>query len=793
MKRIFLKIFMVFLFLFSANAKNVAILFDGHVPYWNKFIRDIKKEVSILTKDKLQVSIPSRYIADGRWSKKNIYKKFEDLMNNPNVDIIVTMGPVSSDLAIKKSFLKKPVLAPFIYNGKMQRGSKVSKKLSYIESFSDFDSNLKTFKMVTGAKQVSFFVSSYILKYLPFVKQDIISRAAKLNIDSIVTAVSEKNAVNLVSRMPKNIEGIFLTPLLNLKKKTLNKMINQINEKGIPSYSFLGKDEVERGTLCSLYAESNNNQLTRKIALHIQRIFLGDTPSRLSSRFNRVEKLVINMDTVEKIGFRPSWQILSQAILVNSKSKQLMGERLNFTQALKMALDQNYEFLGNKYILEAKKQDVSRALSNFLPHIDAFLSARTIDEDKASKSFGLNPEKAVYAKLTLSQVLYSDSAFTGYFLSKDNHEINKLDFKKIKMELMLKTAKAYLNLLRAQTIIKIYKDNLQVAKQNLRYSKMGRKIGVKKRQDIFRWEYEVSEATIKLNKAQTNEKLVTIRLNTILGNFDQEKKYRLGKVSYNDRRFFLNDHMINKYIKNPWDFKIFKLFIINEAIENSIELKSLRKALEMAKAQSSLATRAFFLPDIILKAEYNHTLDKSGLGSTTPEVITLSPNLPEIKLPQAKDSSWAVSLNLKFPLYQGGNKFSNSTRTTAKLYQVGSLLKNSEFKIKEGILSLLIKLKGRYSDILIYKNAKQIATKNLKLAKNAYKNGQVSIMKVIDGNNALLHAQQTEIDSTYQFLIEFINLERVIGYYDFLLSKREYENWFIKLNNFYNKTVPKKN
>ncbi len=77
------------------------------------------------------------------------------------------------------------------------------------------------------------------------------------------------------------------------------------------------------------------------------------------------------------------------------------------------------------------------------------------------------------------------------------------------------------------------------------------------------------------------------------------------------------------------------------------------------------------------------------------------------------------------------------------------------------------------------------ARKNLGLVTDAYSRGLVSIIELIDAQNAALVADSVEASSVYDFFIDLMEVQRAVGRFDFFLDPQEREDWFARLEKFW--------
>ncbi len=184
----------------------------------------------------------------------------------------------------------------------------------------------------------------------------------------------------------------------------------------LPSFSLRGRTEIEQGLLLSTGgAERDKERLARRVVLMIQRIVGGENPSTFEVGFPTEQRLIINMRTAAAIGFSPRWEFLTDAEQLFAETTDALPP-LTLLDAMNIALKSNPSLEASRARLGSSEDDVGIARSNLLPSLDASAGRTQIDADRANPL--IQPEKVTTAGLQFQQVIYSDSAWAGYSISR---------------------------------------------------------------------------------------------------------------------------------------------------------------------------------------------------------------------------------------------------------------------------------------------------------------------------------------------------------------------------------------
>ena len=82
--------------------------------------------------------------------------------------------------------------------------------------------------------------------------------------------------------------------------------------------------------------------------------------------------------------------------------------------------------------------------------------------------------------------------------------------------------------------------------------------------------------------------------------------------------------------------------------------------------------------------------------------------------------------------------------------------------------------------IRLSKNAAEASLKNLDLVSDAYSQGALSIIELLDAQNSAFANQLRAANASYDFLIDVMKAERAISRFDFFVTDDEQDKWLQK-------------
>ncbi len=75
---------------------------------------------------------------------------------------------------------------------------------------------------------------------------------------------------------------------------------------------------------------------------------------------------------------------------------------------------------------------------------------------------------------------------------------------------------AYLNLLRAQTLERVQKENLELTRSNLELARVRQQIGISGPAEVYRWESQIATARKEVINANAQRNAAEIGVNRVL-------------------------------------------------------------------------------------------------------------------------------------------------------------------------------------------------------------------------------------------------------------------------------------
>lgn len=783
----FLTLSAAFLFILQITAPslaaNIGIVFDGPSNLNKSTLDAYKKEIIDLTEGEFDISFPEKDILVSDWTASGVRSSIDKLLRDSSVDIVITLGIIGSTEISRRNNLPKPVIAPWIIDTNLlgiettQDGTSGIRNLYFLDTPATLDRDISAFKEIVGFQKLALLYMPIVTDLVPEIEGYVID-VARANEIEIFLLPERESVESTLSAIPPDIEAVIVTPLLNYTNEEIAKLYDGLIERGLPSFSMIGLREVEQGALIGLTPVLDITRQARRVALAVQSILLGEDPGDLPVEFKEQEKLTINMSTARAINFYPRWSVMTDADLINDVSEDT-GRALTLEQAVDESVKVNLDILAADQFVAAGAENVRLALSELLPQSEIFLDNNYIDKDRAAASFGTQPERSISGVANLRQLIYSDSAWSNLTVQKRLQDARKYSRDEIRLDIIAATSIGYLNVLRAKTIENIQKDNLKLSKSNLEIAEVRRDIGVASPAEVYRWESEISSDRIEVVNAEAQRKNTEILLNRLLHR-PQGEKFSTVETGLDDPTLIVSDPRLNRYINNPGVFEIFLNFMVSQGLEQSPEISNLESQIEAQDRILKTSKRAFWLPTLSAFGEVRQFFYEGGAGS---EVETGS-EFP-VQLSEQDDTEWLVQFQASFPLFRSGGKIADYRQARSELSRLRFEKDSTMTKVEEEIRTSLNNSGASFPSIRFANDASEAARKNLELVTDSYSRGAVSIIDLLDAQNAALSAELNAANAVYDFLIDLMNVQRAVGKFDFFTTPEERMEWFRELEEFY--------
>jgi outer membrane protein len=414
---------------------------------------------------------------------------------------------------------------------------------------------------------------------------------------------------------------------------------------------------------------------------------------------------------------------------------------LSMTEAIRIAVKQNPEIKAASFQVEASKSNSTKALSGFYPQINFSESFNRTTNPMYAFGTKLNQEVITQADFDpqrlndpdpinnfASDVSVSWSVFEGgrtklgWEQSKLNLQSATLTLERTRQNVIAKTAKAYASLVLSQKNILVTEQALNTSKANLNMVRSRYDRGFVVKSDLLRAEVHIADLKQQQLLAQSRFKINEAMLNAAMGSANADSLNPVTPLT------------IGADITGTIDSWI------TTALSKRPEMENLRLEEKIAEKEVKKA-RAGHYPDINLVGNY------------------------EINSEKFNDSAdnYTVGAVMRINIFSG-NRISEETKAARYfLARVREMQKSMALGIQVQTRQAFLKAQSARERIRVAKIAVDQAEEGLRIVKNRYNNGLLTIVGLLDAELARQQARTSYFRALHDYKVARIELELAAG------------------------------
>ncbi len=761
----------VFLAPAAARDVRVAVLRDGEGGLPEFSAASIERAIAAIAAPDTRILVPEDKRFAGDWSLDGAAAALERALTDRDVDVVITLGILTSQQAARRARLSKPVIAPLAIDPILQsyplvEGRSGRHNFAYVADFQSVANELRTFHQITGFKHLVALVDASLLLALPQLSSKADELAKTLGVRITMVRGGDDPAAILAS-LPADADAVYVTPL-RFNEAQMHEVIAGLIARKLPSFSVLGRSEVEAGLLMTTGgAERDTDRLARRVVLMVQRIAAGEDPATFEVSFPTSQRLVINMQTARQIGFSPRWQFLADAEQLYADSGD--ARPLTLLEAMRAAIDANPSLEASRERLGSAQDDVRIARSGLLPSLTATAGRTRIDEDRANPLF--QAEDTTSAGLEFSQLIYSERAWAGYSISKSLGAAQLESQRTDMLDTLQDSAIAYLNLLRTKSVEEVRRRNVENTRRNLEISRVREEVGLGGRSDYLRWVAQLAGDKQNLLAAESQRRQAETEIMRILHR-PAAQPFNTVESGLDDPLTLVSSPRTQAFLDTPAKWAVFTEYAVSSALENAPEIAQAGEVVNARQRAFESASRAYYLPDLALVSNGTKYTSQSGAGSTS------LPGAPD-------DEAWSVTLQASLPLFTSGLRGAERSQARHEL-RAGEADKTA---VADGVeartRAVLHRTASSWPSIDLSREAAEASEENLANVTEAYARGAVSVTDLIDAQEAALSAGLAATDAKYGFLIDFVSVLRAMSDFEILLDPASREAWYTRVEKWF--------
>ncbi|MEM6629004.1 MAG: TolC family protein [Bacteroidota bacterium] len=757
---------------------NILIISDARIGAENEesFADGLKYEIQTLLQNRFDAHIDIIHCQN---QVVRIIEELDKAYKTDSLDLIIAMGSLSSSLMSRRDSFPLPSIAGIILDKGLQqldptdKGSSGIKNFNYLESPFDLDRDLRTLHRLYAFEHLAIVGPQETFEFLPVVRD--LFMVVMGNLSATYTFINSNGSVDqTLAQLPSTVDAVYLLPLFGtLSEAEVGQFLDSLSVRNLPTSAVFGDEAVQQGALIGYETEDNLQMIPRRIAINTLKILEGIPPEELPVEMPTFSQtLLINLATAKKIDKYPDWDLLGESIQVN-ETEDPGGIPSNLIGVIEEALKNNLDVkIAEKNPIIAQKE-VGIALSDLLPQLEASSAVIQLDPRTAQNSFGSQGETNWTLSGDLSQALMIEPLFANLKIQKLLKLGEEYGLDQTQLDVVLDAADAFLGLLQAKTGVEIQKENVSLTKENYDISRTKEAVGYTGATDINRWESELAQANISLNDAQAQYRQAVFALNQLL-NRPIDAGIQLEDATLGQQLLLVADNRILDLVQDYGALKKFSDFLVQEGMSNLPELKQLDVNIQAQERLKKSRNRAFYLPTFAVSGAWDYIIDRWK--------VTENPNFNTF----ISQPTWSLALGVQYPLIQGGRRNVELQQTRVSLFQLQDQERLLKQQLELRIRSAMEVAGASFAEVQLAQTAADAADKNYEIIRDYYSQGLSNVTNLIDAQNANLQTALASQNAIFQFINDFLAVERAVGFYYVLASPAERDAFYERLTMYIN-------
>jgi outer membrane protein len=686
------------------------------------------------------------------WDREQCRRMARELTNLKELDLVVTLGPWVVEDLLEAGFTK-PIIAmdrfdPVAEGLVDSTGQPIADNLTVRLRPNKFEEDLKVFNQLRKIKKlgVLFFPSNHE-------QEKVMARFRQIGEQlgfEVVTAEGFNNvgtyaffkAYQLVK--DQNVDALYISPLWGFDLVKINWFFRETLRDRIPVFTSEGPQMVQRGALAS-NDPFDIAGVARYQAYKVLRILQGTVPADLPVSFFEMTGLVLNEAVAERFHVPIPDETVTALDIVPAPPDESTPV-VNLSLALEQAFQANPGYLAEYDAIRAAAEEAGRAYAAYLPHLYATGSARHVDDNTVYDNRDEVKNDQLGFSLNLEQQIFSLGTIRSIQLAAANKDKQEITQTKAALDLEQAVVTAYLNYLKAEEVLNIYRDRKKYIDYCLEITQVDQSLVDTGEVDVYRWRDEFFKVVRKLSECEKNKKVARILFNMLLSqpaytpfvldtaNLDVGQ----WQGEYMRMQPFLFDRHKERYHED---------FLVESALAENPSLAACGAEIDMQKIRVA-ANKARFLPMLGFKASFD----------IRDSLRDFSPTFEE------KDRTWSVGAVLKLPLFTGKDRIKERGALKARLSELEYRKDDVRLDIIGRTRSLTAEafsLLGRVSDDLEAVNQARVYAD---MMMRRYSAGQVPLVAVIDAIDNYTNARLRGTADRFGYFDAAARLVNTVGW-----------------------------
>ncbi|PWB71465.1 hypothetical protein C3F09_07805 [candidate division GN15 bacterium] len=449
------------------------------------------------------------------------------------------------------------------------------------------------------------------------------------------------------SALGTKVDAVYAPFLWGMESDKPREFLERLASAGVPVYSSEGRFAIERGALLS----QSNITLDAQAwfdAWKTVRIVKGEKPANLPTSYPDTPTLMVNEAVFQNLKLEFPEDLLkeSETILAPASPD---APQYTLADAVRRALDQYPGHLAAQEALNSAEAAASRAWSDYLPKIVGSASAYHFDDHAVTNDFGETRNDRYGGSLTLEQRLFSLTAIRSIRIESEKRKLTEISYAQDSLDLTLAVITAFLDCLKADEVYSTAVQYRRGVTYCLEMARTGAFIAGVESPSVGRLRSEQLLASARILESARVRWAARVMLNSLL-NQSGDTPFALDSIGFSRTENAREQQMMWMLMLSTERKAAVRDYLISQGLATNPQVRRARQEVDIQRL--GLARNS---------ARYFPSLDLRSALSYSDRLRDYPPAFVE------KDFSWYVGIDLKLPLFLGGNRRNERRQLRADL------------------------------------------------------------------------------------------------------------------------------
>ena len=760
----------------SAQAQNVraidlAFVFDGPSDKNQSVLKTFQTTITRSLLPDYKASFPAELIFTGDWTEAGAARVSEKALAS-RATMVVSLGFMSSTYYTEKKNKNKFVVTLDQYGLRDLSDAFFNPVKQYVNDFVLFQ------KLVPNQTKTAVLMNESFYKTQKDWHSIIAKKLKEKGCENEVVVLPVNTDVSAsLSKMPNDVNAVFVTPLFNLSAEQRKEMYSIINAKKLPTFSTVGREDVDLGAMIGTSARELDKKLAEATSFNIYGALKGNKVKTEKIPYYDDEIIFYNQDTGSAVGYSAPLRLLNNCEIVSNKPIQ----KYDLTYIMNTLEAQNLDIARKKQLVNAARRSTTAAYLKYLPTLRLDLGHQSYN-DAYAHSYTDVPTRVGQFVMAMDQMIYAPDLVTNIIVKHKKLKFDKAQAILTEATMGHEIGNLYIDTLIFENMIKVQEEYLQETRENLAIAKVRMQTGKCGTEEVLRWAGEVSEAEKMLLNMKADYNNVKIHINKILFK-DQKEVFNLNPLTAKDPAFFTSDIHIIDHVRTPEKLAQFTDMLVKEVQYLSPETVKLKAAIAMKKAEISNYAQKFVMPNAKLSLEYGSQFDRNlpyeraGIYSLT-QMPNFGYGMPTHYL---DTHSTRVMVMAQWKPIEGGTKIAEIARCKSELNELNMYLDQVNTELEMNVRSVVNRAIAKYFMIEKSYKAMFAEAENYQMVKARYLRGESPINQLVDAQHLYTKAKVEALNSQNEFFKELLWVQRGLVCMNWTKASEEAKNFIKKI------------